>query len=114
MKFYKIDIQFKDIHKEIKYISFPKGKSFKNFNTYFEKDKDINNIVGFNKNDNKIFIQWYDRDCLLRWYNKYNKCICEKWYDGKIEYPKGKEKYDEYIREKQTEYKKKKLEKILK
>ena len=66
MKIYKISIHFIDIYKKIKYISFPKGKSFKNFNEYFEKNKDISNIVGFNKNNNKIFIQWYDRDCLLR------------------------------------------------
>ena len=33
--------------------------------------------------------------------------------DGEISYPHGKEIYDDYMKEKQIEYKRKKLEKIL-
>ena len=110
MKFYALRIFYKGQHKEIKYISYPKGKKFLNFDKYFKQDKNIKKIMGYDQNNRHIYSEWYDREYTFYLYNEKGLIICERSYSGEIKYPHGKKVYNEYILEK----KKEKFKKILK
>ena len=78
------------------YIKYPKSKSIEIF-------------------DNKNICLYYHRidgTYYKHFYTKKKKCAFSKCNDGTI-YAKDRILYTEYIREQQTKYKKKKLEKIL-
>ena len=109
MKVYKLN--FFDSHYEYyNTIHFPKGKEFKNFDYYFEKDKKAYGIEGFDKKCQRTLLQWcYDNNPHIYLYGKTKHFICHIHPNGRKSYPCGKAVYDQYILEK----KKEKFKKIL-
>ena len=110
MKVYKLILYYIDLPYKI--LRFPKGRIIKNFDGYFKKEENLQKIESYNKDHSQIYSIWDDGDFSRAIYNN-NERILYRECNGRINYPRGKEVYDKYIREKQIKYKKKKLEKIL-
>ena len=116
MMVYKIKICFEDPIYGFtpKTIEFPEGKEFKNFNEYFpEYDNKVTiEVISYNQLNYKIGRQLKNGD-FLKYYESYDPIIIyKKSLNGEIMIM-DHEYYTKYIQEKQTEYKKKKLKKIL-
>ena len=107
MIFYKLRLSYTGSPDKI--FKFPEGKKFKNFKDYFEQNKNIIVVRGFNKKNNNIYSEWYDGEFEIIFWNSKNQVIFIKYANGVINFPKGKEIYDRYI----NKFKKEKLEKIL-
>ena len=98
MIFYKLTVEYKYCIKRTE--EFPKGAKFKNFKNFFEDDKKIFRILGYDKKNNHIYSEWEDGDYYKYIYN--NESIWVYVIDNfnNMSYPAGKDKYDEYMQEK--------------
>jgi hypothetical protein len=79
MKFYRIKIIYPHGIKKIdKTFSFTNGIILKNFRKYFEKDKYISFIEGFNKEDSLIYCEHVGGCWYRNYYNRWGKLIFKK------------------------------------
>ena len=114
MKVYSIKIYYKAGCNKPDHIErFPNGIDSKNLKGYFLNDESISYISGYNTKSYMVYEEFCDGNTGICIRNKYKEVVYRKYYNDRIFFPAGKEKYDDYMKEKQTEYKRKKLEKIL-
>ena len=113
MKLYKIIISYHPkYNQKSKVKKFKNGKEFQNVREYFLKDNFIRYIDGYDKQNRHIYVELRNKQFNKFYYDKKDNYIYLKDEKNKIIIAHQKY-YNLYIKEKQLEYKRNKLNKIL-